>query len=570
MLQFPPQKLKEILIKDGLINGQDFDLLLEEGRRLNQKVEDILVSRGIISTEYYYNILSQYLGVKLSTLAGEGSIDDNVLNLLSADIAKQKRAIVFKKGDDGVLDVAMEDPSDLRTIEFLERHLKARVKPFLAKPIDLEKGFAIYNKKLAENFKNIIEENIQNSLQIKEEKIEQVAKAMPIVAIVDTFISYAVSLRSSDIHIEVLEDGILVRFRIDGILHEVMRIPKEVQPSILARIKLLANLRIDEHYRPQDGRFNLKAGEETMDIRVAIMPTLYGEKIEMRLLPATQKPLSLEEIGMDPAMVNIVKENLKKSYGMILVCGPTGSGKTTTLYSILNILNRPEVNIVTIEDPIEYYIKYINQTQINPLAGITFVNALRSFLRQDPNVILVGEIRDGETAEIAINAALTGHLILSSLHTNNAIAAIPRLIDLKVPPFLTAVVLNVIVAQRLVRKICLNCIESIAPTKEIIEVLERQKLEDNLAKEVKMPKTLFRGKGCSTCNLTGYRGRMGIFEILNIDSDMRELISKPSFSSEEISKLVRKKGTINMFEDGLKKAELGLTTIEEVLRVIRE
>ncbi len=569
-MNFPPQKLKEILIKDGLINGRDFDLLLEEGRRLNQKIEDILISRGLVSADYYYNILSQYLGVKLSNLAGEGSINENVLNLLSADIAKQKRAIVFKKGDDGVLDVAMEDPSDLRTIEFLERHLKARVKPFLAKPVDLEKGFAIYNKKLAENFKNIIEENIQNSLQIKEEKIEQVAKAMPIVAIVDTFISYAVSLRSSDIHIEVLEDGILVRFRIDGILHEILRIPKEVQPSILARIKLLANLKIDEHYRPQDGRFNLKAGEETMDIRVAIMPTLYGEKIEMRLLPATQKPLSLEEIGMDPAMVNIVKENLKKSYGMILVCGPTGSGKTTTLYSILNILNRPEVNIVTIEDPIEYYIKYINQTQINPLAGITFVNALRSFLRQDPNVILVGEIRDGETAEIAINAALTGHLILSSLHTNNAIAAIPRLVDLKVPPFLMAAVLNVIVAQRLVRKICLNCLESIAPTKEIIEVLERQKFEENLAKEVKIPKTLFRGKGCSTCNFTGYRGRMGIFEILNIDNDMRELISKPSFSSEEISKLVRKKGTINMFEDGLKKAELGLTTIEEVLRVIRE
>lgn len=568
-MNFPPQKLKEILTKEGLVKAPEFDLLLEESVRLNQKIEDILVSRGIISTGYFFNILSEYLGVDRSNLANQ-AIDEKALNLLSPDLAKQKKSIIFKKEEDGTLDVAMEDPSDLRVIEFLEKHLKARVRPFLASPEDLEKGFSIYNKNLTENFKKIIEENIKSSLHLKEEKIEQIAKTVPIVAIVETFISYAVSLSASDIHIEVLEDIILVRFRIDGILHEIIRMPKEVHPSILARIKLISNLKIDEHYRPQDGRFHFKAGEDDMDVRVAIMPTLYGEKIEMRLLPATQKPLSLEEVGISSEMVEVIKENIKKSFGMVLVCGPTGSGKTTTLYSILNILNKPEINIVTIEDPIEYYIKYINQTQINSQAGVTFANALRAFLRQDPNVILVGEIRDKETAEISINAALTGHLLLSSLHTNSAIAAIPRLLDLKVPSFLMAAVLNLIVAQRLVRKICLNCIESVSPTKEVLEALERQKKEDILYNVASGPKTLFRGKGCSVCNFTGYKGRMGIFEILNIDNEMRDFIAKPDFSIEILKDMAKEKGFASMLEDGIRKSELGLTTIEEVLRVIRE
>ncbi len=570
MLQLPPEKLKEILLNENLVSSDKFDEILKESERLNQRIEDILVSKGIISFDYLYNLLSNYLGVPLIDLGASGAIDESVLNKLSLDLARQKKVIIFKNEGDGEIGAAMEDPSDLKTIEFLERHLKARIRPYLAKPSDLEKGFAIYNRELTEDFKKIIEENIKNSLQIKNEKIEQVAMTVPIVAIVDNFISYANSLKASDIHIEVLDDTVLVRFRIDGILHEITKIPKEIDASILARIKLLAGLKIDEHYKPQDGRFKFTAGEEKIDVRVSIMPTLYGEKTEMRLLPAAQKPLSLQEIGMLDDMADTIRENLKKSFGMLLICGPTGSGKTTTLYSILNIINKPEVNIVTIEDPIEYNIKYVNQTQINPQAGITFANALRAFLRQDPNIIMVGEIRDEETAEISVHAALTGHLLLSSLHTNNSASVIPRLVDMKVPPFLISAVLNVAMAQRLVRKICLNCIESVTPTPEIIQGIQKQAEEMGLSNKVNPPKILFHGKGCSVCNGTGYQGRIGIFEILSVDNDVRELINSPEFSLDDLDNLLKKKGMTTMFEDGFRKAELGMTTIEEVFRVIRE
>jgi len=570
VIKIPIQKLKEILINEGLTDSEQFDFLVKESERLNQGLDGILISRGIISSDYFYNILSRYLGVEIINLKSVG-VEEGVLGLLSLDLARQKHSVIFKKEADGTLDVAMEDPSDLKVIEFLERYLKVRIKPFLAKPSDLEVGYAIYNRQLAENFKKIIQENIQNSFFIKEEKMEDVANAVPVVAIVENFISYALSLRTSDIHIEALEDGVLVRFRIDGVLHEILRISKEVLPSILARIKLLAALKIDEHYKPQDGRLNYKVGDEKIDIRVAIMPTLYGEKVVMRLLSAAQKPLSLEELGLMDDMVVKVKDSMKKSYGMILVCGPTGSGKTTTLYSILNMLNQPEVNIVTVEDPIEYYIKYVNQTQINSQAGISFASVLRAFLRQDPNIIMIGEIRDSETAEIAVNAALTGHLVLSSLHTNDAPTVVPRFMDMKIPNFLVAAVLNIIIAQRLVRKICLNCIESYVPTQDMVDSLKVQVKELNLQEtDLKIAQNLYKGRGCIVCNNTGYQGRMGIYEILDVDNEVRSLINSANFSLGALIDLAKKKGMVSMFEDGLRKVELGLTTIEEVLRVIRE
>ncbi|HPC37563.1 MAG TPA: GspE/PulE family protein, partial [Candidatus Paceibacterota bacterium] len=362
---------------------------------------------------------------------------------------------------------------------------------------------------------------------------------------------------------------VLIRFRIDSVLHEIIRIPKEVHPAIVARIKLLANLKIDEHRKPQDGRFRYEALGEAMDIRVSIMPTFYGEKIAMRLLKATAKPMSLKELGMLDETIKLVEESIRKSYGMFLVTGPTGSGKTTTLYSTLNMLNRPEVNIVTIEDPIEYYIPYANQTQINPQAGVTFATGLRSILRQDPNIILIGEIRDEETAEIAVNSALTGHLVLSSLHTNDAPTAVPRLIDMKVPNFLISAVLNTVIAQRLVRRICKDCIESYEPDEEIIESLKRQ-FKEMEGKEIEIPKVLYRGKGCQICNNTGYKGQIGIFEALNFDEDLRRLINEPDFSLDNLRNKAQEKGMVSMMEDGLKKAQLGMTTVEEILRVIRE
>ena len=311
-------------------------------------------------------------------------------------------------------------------------------------------------------------------------------------------------------------------------------------------------------------------GPDVIDVRVAVIPVFYGEKVELRLLPSTQRPVSLAEIGMLEDTKKIVEESIKKAYGMILVCGPTGSGKSTTLYSILNILNKPEVNIVTIEDPIEYDIQYINQTQINPLAGISFANGLRAILRQDPNIIMVGEIRDEETGEISVNAALTGHLLLSSLHTNDAATAVPRLMDMNIEPFLVSAVLNISLAQRLVRKVCLNCIESYQIDAALINFLETQLKQVNPYSQLRIPKIFYRGRGCTDCGSTGYHGRCGIYEVLNIDEDVRKLIISPDFSLANLNNLAKKNGMITMFEDGLRKATTGVTTIEEVLRVIRE
>lgn len=569
MLTIPPQKLKDFLAEEGLITKANFDSLFAESKRMDQNIGELLISRGVITKDYFYDLLSRYFEVEKANL-GSHPINENALRKLSEDLAKQKRVVVFKEEPGGALHVAMEDPSDLGVIEFLEKRLKAKIKPFLATPEDLDRAFALYGRRLAEDFRIVIEDNIKATLRKKMGSIEEAARDVPVVAIIDNLVSYAASLQASDIHIEILEDAILVRFRLDGILHEIVRMPKDVHPAIVARIKLLAGLKIDEHMRPQDGRFRYKVAQDTLDIRVAVIPVFYGEKVEMRLLPSTQKPLSLEELGVWEDMQKAVEENVKKSYGMLLITGPTGSGKSTTLYSLLNLLNRPEVNIVTIEDPIEYDMKYVNQTQINQQAGVTFANGLRAILRQDPNIIMVGEIRDEETAEISVHSALTGHLLLSSLHTNDASTAVPRLIDMKIAPFLVAAVLNVIIAQRLVRRICLNCIESFAADNELVESVKKQLQEVNPYSKMGVLKLLFRGKGCSVCGHTGFRGRMGIFEVLEVDEEIRKAIVSPDFSLDTLAAAAKKKGMLTMFEDGLRKVERGLTTIEEVLRVIRE
>jgi type IV pilus assembly protein PilB len=569
-LPIPPQQLKEKLIQDNLIAPERFDALMAEAERKDQNLIDLLVSEGIADIPYLNSFVAASLGVELANLSRR-PIDEQALKLLSEEIARQRRVIVFNREADGALDVAAADPSDLETIEFLKQHLKAKIRPFYATPEDLQRGFSVYGLESAGDFKKIIEENIQASLRSQTKSAAEAAAELPIVAIVDNLLSYAESLRASDIHLEILEETTMVRYRIDGVLYEMMRIPKTVHPALVARIKILGGLKIDEHYKPQDGRFRHQIVGQIVDIRVAVMPTYYGEKVEMRLLESSQKPLSLEELGMLPKIANVVSENLKKAYGMILSCGPTGCGKTTTLYALMNILNKPNVNIVTIEDPIEYNMRYINQSQINPQAGITFGSGLRALLRQDPNIVMVGEIRDKETAGIAIQAALTGHLLLSSLHTNDAPTAIPRLIDLEAPPFLISSVLNLIIAQRLVRRICLSCIYSYEAGSEVKQAIIKQLRELKVpAPESRVPKILYRGKGCLACGNTGYRGRLGIFEIIESTDKIKKVITEPRFSAEALWEEARKEGGETMFEDGLGKVQLGLTTIEEVLRVIRE
>jgi type IV pilus assembly protein PilB len=569
-LPIPPLQLKDRLVREGLIDPARFDALSKIALNKGQNLLDVLVSEKVADYKYLNALFAGMLGVEIANLGARG-IKEAVLKLLPESLAREKQVILFGEEKDGAVSAAMGDPSDLSTLEYLEQFLKRKLKAYLATRDDLTRGFAIYGSEFTEDFKKKIEENIQASLKTQSKTGAEAAIELPIVGLVDNILSYASSSRASDVHIEALEEATMVRYRIDGILYEILRIPKSVHPAVVARIKLLGGLKIDEHYEPQDGRFRTEIGASPLDIRVAVMPTANGEKIVMRLLEATQKPLSLEELGMLPDTAALVMRNLKKSYGMLLSCGPTGSGKTTTLYALINMLNTTNVNITTIEDPIEYNMRYVNQSQINTQAGITFASGLKALLRQDPNIIMVGEIRDAETADISVQAALTGHLLLSSLHTNDAPTTIPRLVDLGVPPFLLSSTLDLVIAQRLVRKICTSCIVSYDAPTELADTIAAQVRELEIeVKDYHVPKTLYHGKGCNVCGGSGYRGRFGIFEVLEVGDDIKKMISSSKIDLAALRTAMRSAGCGTMFEDGLRKVELGQTTIEEVLRVIRE
>ncbi|MEN9341898.1 MAG: hypothetical protein RIQ54_154 [Candidatus Parcubacteria bacterium] len=569
-LNIPNEELKNKILDDSLITPELLVQVEDEAALSNKSLADTLLAKGIIDGPYLENATASFFNVTVAHLSAE-TINASVLRLIPEDIARQRQAILFDRGKDGVYEVAMLDPTDLETIQFLSQYLRARVRPHLSNAADMNAGYAVYGMQTADDFKKLISENIRASLRASGKKGEEAAAELPIVAIADNLLSFALASRASDIHIEVLEDATLIRYRVDGILHEVMRIPKEINNALVARFKLLSGLKLDEHYKPQDGRFRYQIVNQTMDVRVSVMPTYYGEKIVMRLLEASQKPLSLEEIGMSPFVKRVVTNALQRTFGMFLSTGPTGSGKSTTLYAMMNIVNKPGVNVVTIEDPIEYNMKYVNQTQINTQAGITFAGGLRALLRQDPNIIMVGEIRDAETAEISIQAALTGHLLLSTLHTNDAGSTIPRLFDLSVQPFLVASVLNVILAQRLVRKICSVCIYSYDVDETTRETVRHQMIQaDPANKNPTVPTVLYRGKGCNSCGGTGYRGRIGIYEAIEVNDSIKTIIAATAFDPEALRKAARTNGTTTMFEDGLEKAQVGVTSLEEVLRVIKE
>jgi len=563
------QILKPLLLKTGLVSEEQFNQALELSKRTGQSVSDLLISKGVITKDYLVDLLSNFFNTPRVKVSSK-DIDFSILNLVPEDIARAHNAIIFDKKDDYIY-LAVVDPTDLESINFIQRYTGLQAKVFLTTDDDLKSAFALYRKQLTENFSNIIEETLRKISIADDMDLAEAASDMPIVSLFDTIIIYAYSLNASDIHIERLEEAILIRFRVDGILREITRLPKEVHNALVARVKILAGLQIDEHNRAQDGRFKYHKGDDSFDMRVSILPTFYGEKINMRLLLGSTKPLSFEELGMESDTARIINENIKRSYGMILVTGPTGSGKTTTLYSVLNKLNRPEVNIVTVEDPIEYELRYVNQVQVNPKAGLGFANGLRSILRQDPNIIMVGEIRDSETAGIAVNAALTGHLVLSTLHTNDATTAVPRLLDLGVQPFLAAATINAVIAQRLVRKVCRNCIESYKLAEETRKSIERQyKNSPFKKKDYVIPSELYRGSGCKICNNTGYKGRVAIYEDFNVSEEMRNYMQSKSFSLDGLRELAGKEGMVSLFEDGMRKAQTGLTTIEEVFRVVKE
>ncbi len=562
------QQFKDKLVSEGVISEEMLVNLEAEAERKSADLLDVLVAENVVTKDYVNDFISTILGVARAEL-NPSKIDEAVVHLLPETVARERQVVAFHKEDNGTIDVAMLNPSDLESINFLSQNLGAPIKAFLASPTDLNLGFSTYGRRFTEDFKKIIDEKIEASLRSRSLSVEDAAAQLPIVEVVDNILSYALTLRTSDIHMEIMEDATFIRYRIDGILNEIMSLNKAVHPALVARLKLLSGLKIDEHSKPQDGRFRYTLGNHLVDVRVSIIPTYYGEKVEMRLLEGAEKPLSLEELGFSEEARRIAVENLSKAYGMVLITGPTGAGKTTTLYSFLNLLNKPEVNVTSVEDPIEYNIPRVNQIQINPQAGITFASGLRAILRQDPNIVMVGEIRDAETASIAVQAALTGHLIISSLHTNDAPTAIPRLVDLKAPPFLVASVLNLIIAQRLVRRICPICVYSEPIPDEVKKVIADQ-LEGNDVNDRRIPRVLYRGKGCDSCGKSGYKGRLGIYEVLEIKGKVKEEISSPTFNLDKLRTLAREQGMKTMFEDGLEKVQLAVTTIEEVLRVVRD
>ncbi len=555
-----PEILREIILKSGFVSQKDFDQAQKASEELNRDVTDVLIYRGLISQEVLGQLIAEYYQVPYAKLAHK-VIPENVLKLIPIEAASTFRILPFAL-DATTVSLAMEDPSDLEAREFVKRKSGLMVKPFYASMPDLSGALGQYKRNIKDIFTTIIEENVQKS-SVETDDIAKLASDIPVIRILDTILEYASGEGSSDIHFEAMESSFLVRFRIDGVLRDILNLPKTIHAGIVARIKILSQLKIDEHRIPQDGRFKFKVQENYIALRVSILPSFYGENIVLRILPESARPLSLEELGLTGHNLELVRHNIRKPHGMILVTGPTGSGKTTTLYSVLNILNTTEVKICTVEDPVEYGIGRVNQTQINPQAGLTFAAGLRSLLRHDPDIIMVGEIRDKETAEMAIHSSLTGHLVLSTLHTNDAAGTIPRFLDMGAEGFLVASTLNLVIAQRLVRKICTSCIETYVPGEETIAYLKRFLGEGELSHQ------FYRGKGCQECNRKGYKGRIGIYEILEINDTIRALILK-RVAAEEIAEAGVKNGMTRLLRDGIDKASGGLTTIEEVLRVVRE
>ena len=511
-------------------------------------IANYLVAEGVMSKDLIGQAFAESYNLPYADLNSNQPAREQVLEIPEA-VAKKYRVVLFQKSKKGNVITTDSPKAKGLTTELKKLFPKMRLALQYSLPADIEVSLGHYQQSLATRFSKIIE---------SEKKVAP--------EIIDQILSDALSFRASDIHFEPLKTEVVIRFRVDGVLQEAGRIPKQYYENILNRIKVQNRLRIDEHFAAQDGSMHYGGEDDSeggdVDIRTSIVPTVEGEKVVMRLLASYLQGYALSDIGLNERHQSVLERAAKKPFGMILVTGPTGSGKTTTLYTLLKMLNKPGVNITTIEDPVEYKVDGINQIQVNAATNLTFAKGLRSIVRQDPDIILVGEIRDIETAEIAINAALTGHLLLSTFHANDAATAIPRLLDMKAEAFLLASTLEVVAAQRLVRNLCESCRYSYTVSPSEIDLPSKFKTKYFGKRKV----TLYKGKGCEVCGHTGYQGQSGIFEVIEVTSDMQDLILKNP-SSQEIWKLARKQGSLSLFEDGLEKVKAGVTSLEEVLRV---
>jgi type IV pilus assembly protein PilB len=661
ILKIKTDELKQLLIENNLATEKKLLEVEKTADDQHASFQDLLISKKIVSEKDLVKLYGQIYKIPFVDLSTV-EIQKDVISRLPEKVARRYQAVVFAINEDDSVNLAMSDPMDIQAVQFIEKEVGFSTKVFIATTSDILQALDLYKEGLSSEISKVIEESEEeisiDSNELAEDKInsqnvQEIVQEAPIARALNIILEYAVKSRASDIHIEPREAFIQIRYRVDGILLDTMSLPTSILSSLTTRIKILANLRIDEHRIPQDGRIKIKVGSQVVSIRVSTLPIVDGEKVVMRLLDESGKPPTLEELGFSGTALWGIKSSLAKPHGMLLVTGPTGSGKSTTLYSALSMLNSIEVNISTVEDPIEYRMPGVNQTQVNTKTGMTFASGLRALLRQDPDIIMVGEVRDKETAEMAVHAALTGHVVLSTLHTNNAAGCLPRLLDMEVEPFLISSTVNAVIGQRLVRKLCPDCrapyqvppeqIEEVikefdldpnflftTPSKELAKVVaesvtqskdagvggehtipappgltDKESILDQIAKDPdiinrtlgqaeesqkslrekiflvndtakkeshsghNLSLTLFRGVGCRKCGNTGYKGRLGIYEVLEVSDKIQAAIINHE-STDSLQKISVEEGMITMGQDGFIKALIGVTTIEEVLRVTRE
>lgn len=591
--------VEDFLEKSGKVSNEQLTSLREQEKNEKRPLQDLVISGNLISEKELTKLYADSVEVPFVELNPK-DIKRELLKQIPERIARQYNAIIFDVDEDGTKYVAMADPDDVQALNFLQKQLGNKLKVYVAPESQINTALDAYRGNIAGELTKVISSDEMAADEAESEDVDEsdLAEDSPIAQTVNLIIEYGIKAGASDIHIEPREKYVVVRYRIDGILREANKLPKKVLAALVSRIKILSNLKIDEHRAPQDGRFKIAIGSQMFALRVSTLPIVDGEKVVMRILNESVKAATFEELGFWGDALKILQQAIIQPHGMILVTGPTGSGKSTTLFSVLSMLNTPNVNISTVEDPVEYRIVGVNQTQVNPAANMTFANGLRSLLRQDPNIIMVGEIRDSETADLAVQAALTGHLVFSTLHTSDAATCLPRLLDMGVEPFLIASTVRAVIGQRLVRKLCPDCkqpfqpdvaiLESIqnafnirtAEDKAFISNLESQALKDgvglsdgvNSAKDLSSNDKgiirLWRAKedGCNTCNHTGYKGRIGIYEVLDNSPEIQKSIVG-NITSDELNKQAIKNGMVTMHTDGLVKCLRGETTLEEVMRV---
>lgn len=565
------------LLKRKKIEKEQATALEYEVKTSNKKEEEIILEKQIISEDALFNLKSEHLKIPLKIISPE-EVKLKTLETIPEESAKYYKMIPISRSENK-LDIGMVFPEDLKAreaLEFLARQNKFSYQIFLISLSNFNRLLKKYRslKKEVSHALEELETEMEQRPEVKAAQVERMAEEAPISKVVAVILKHAVDGGASDVHIEPGRDRLKVRFRLDGILHSSIFLPSRILSAVAARIKILSNLKIDETRVPQDGRFSTRVADKIIDFRVSTLPTTLGEKVVMRILDPSQRKLDFESLGIVGRNLKAIERGLKKTYGMILSTGPTGSGKTTTLYTILNLFNKEKLNVMTLEDPVEYQMEGINQSQTRPELGFSFATGLRALLRQDPDIIMVGEVRDEETASLVIHAALTGHVVLSTLHTSNSLGVIPRLVDMGIQKFLVPPTLSIAMAQRLVRQLCLHCKEKVKAEGQVRKKIEEQlkkmpKDSKEIIKEQMGKMEIYKPVGCKRCNNVGYSGRTGIFEVLEMTKNLEQIVIENP-SENEISKEANKQGMITMKQDGVIKVLLGETSFEEILRVAEE